>query len=61
MLTKKKIKDIEIEQINLGAGRKILLQNIWITQINVEEIKIKISSNFQELDKQNNEVVLEVK
>lgn len=57
----KKTKEIDVPPIDIGFGRKISLTNLWVSQINVEEIKFTISGNFDEIDKINNVYVLSVK
>lgn len=57
----KKIKSIDIVPIEVGYGRKISLTNVWINQANVEEIEFYISSDYSEIDKNNNVYVLYVK
>lgn len=53
----KNVKEIELEPMNIGYGRKIFLSNIWITKINIDSIKFVIEADFEELDKTNNEIV----
>lgn len=57
----KNIKEIPVPPVDIGFGRKISLTNLWVGQINIEEIKFTISGNFDELDKQNNIYLLSVK
>lgn len=57
----KKIKEVEVDPLDIGYGTKLSLYNIWIGQANVNEIKFVIETSFKELDKTNNEVILEVK
>jgi hypothetical protein len=38
---------------------KLKTKNIWINQLRIENIKIKIESSEPELSKNNNEIVLE--
>ena len=52
----KEIKEIEIDPLDIGYGTKYSLSNIWIGQINIDKIKFVIKSDFDELDKTNNEV-----
>jgi len=54
------VKEVELEPIKVGAGRSITLKNIWVSQINVRQIKFVINSSFVELDKENNVVILEL-
>lgn len=55
------VKEIELESLNIGHGRMISLTNVWITQISIEKLKFVIDSNFEELKKENNKVLLEIK
>lgn len=57
----KVIKEISIPEVQIGYGRKISLANLWVPQVNIEEIKFVIENDFSELDKANNEVSLKVK
>jgi hypothetical protein len=56
----KLIKTFEIEEIDYGEGKKILLTNLWISKININELKYLLEYNYQELDKQNNQIILEI-
>jgi len=55
------VKEIRLDSLNMGHGRMITLTNIWISQLSIETIGIKIISNFNELKKENNELLLKVK
>jgi len=57
----KLVKEIEIEQMELGYGRIISLENVWISKRSVKELKFLINSSFEELDKENNVVTLHIK
>ena len=57
----KKLKEIDLESIPIGAGRIITFSNILILQTNIEEIEILIASEFEELDKSNNRIFLKIK
>ncbi len=48
------IKEIEVNEVAIGYGRKISLSNLFINQLSVDEIKLEIVSDFEELDKTNN-------
>ena len=54
------VKTIPLDEIQIGHGRGITLENNWIKVRNVEKLEILIKSNFTELDKENNKVILEV-
>tara|TARA_Y100000310_G_C20588448_1_gene766671 strand:- start:124 stop:1035 length:912 start_codon:yes stop_codon:yes gene_type:complete len=57
----KLIKEIEIDPLKIGYGRTINLNNILVPKINIQELKFLIDSNFPELEKNNNEIKLEIK
>tara|TARA_Y100000310_G_scaffold58097_1_gene53310 strand:+ start:1420 stop:2298 length:879 start_codon:yes stop_codon:yes gene_type:complete len=55
------IKEIELNSIDLGHGLTISLKNILILKINVNELVFSINSSFNELNKKNNKIRLEIK
>lgn len=55
------VKEIDLEPLEIGSGRFISFGNIWVSQINVKEIKLIINSEFNEISKTNNEINLEIK
>jgi hypothetical protein len=55
------IKEIDLESFEIGSGRIITLENIFVTQVNIEELEIIINNNFNELNKENNKIKLEIK
>jgi len=57
----KNIKTVDLKPVNIGYGRSISLQNIFVTQLNVKELEFVIETNFPELDKENNKIILEIK
>ncbi len=57
----KAIKEIDIDSMDIGYGISLYFSNILVPKFSVNEIKIVISSNFEELNKNNNEVILEIK
>lgn len=57
----KQVKQINIPPIEIGYGREIYMGNIWVRQINVQNIELIIENNFDELSKTNNEVMFEIK
>ncbi|MBU4056240.1 MAG: matrixin family metalloprotease [Proteobacteria bacterium] len=58
---KKIIKEIEVEALRIGYGTQIKLTNIWIKQLNVNELEFVIEYPFNELEKKNNKKILELK
>ena len=57
----KQIKDFDLEEIPAGGGRIIRLTNIFVTRSNINEIEFYIKSNYEELDKSNNQIILKIK
>lgn len=57
----KEVKEVKIPGLEIGYGRRISMSNLWIKQINIEQIEFIIESNFKELDKENNQVIFEIK
>ena len=55
------IKEIDLKKIDIGYGMQVSFENLWIGQLSVNEIKVLIENDFNELDKQNNEIVLKIK
>lgn len=55
------IRDIDIEPLYPGYGISLSLTNTWVPKLVVDELKFYISSEFNELDKKNNEIKLEIK
>jgi len=54
-------KKINLDIIKIGHGRTISLSNLLINQLNVEKLEFIIDSDFNELDKENNKIILEIK
>jgi hypothetical protein len=54
------VKELELEALQIGAGSRISLKNIFVMQLSVHELKFLVVYNGAELDKKNNEVVLDV-
>jgi len=57
----KNIKTADLKSINIGYGRSIILQNVFVTQLSVDGLEFIIETSFPELDKENNKVILEIK
>jgi subtilase family serine protease len=55
------IKVIDIEPLKVGKGIKFSTKNTWISKISIDKIKIIISSDMEEINKDNNELLLTVK
>jgi len=52
------IKELDIEKLQIGYGVKIELKNLWLKKIKTEELKVLIETDFKELSKENNEILL---
>jgi hypothetical protein len=61
MANGKDIDNIDIPTTEIGYGRKVSIENIWIKQLNVQEIQFIINTNYSELNKDNNQVTFEIK
>lgn len=57
----KALKEIPLKPLEIGHGLKIELSNLWLTKTKIEELKVIIEANFDELDYINNEVLLSKK
>ena len=57
----KNIKTVDLKSVDIGYGRSISLQNVFVTQLSVDELEFIIETSFPELDKENNKVILEIK
>lgn len=55
------IKEFTLDGIKLGEGEIITLSNIFVAQININQLEMIINYNLGELDKNNNEIKLTVK
>jgi hypothetical protein len=56
----KVVKEIDLVPISVGSGI-MTTGNIFISQINVNEIELVINNNFSEMSKDNNKIKLEIK
>ena len=57
----KSVKNFELEELKIGYGKAITFTNIFILQTKVDEINVFVNTDFEELDKENNKVVLKIK
>ncbi len=55
------VKKIDVEPLMIGHGRRITLTNVWVSQLSVENIILKIVAPYDELKKENNKVLLKIK
>ncbi len=54
-------REINFEPLRIGYGKAIVLTNFWVPDLNVKEIELYINSSFEELEKNNNRIKLEIK
>ena len=54
----KQIQNISLDSLEVGNGRIITINNIFTLQRNIKEIRFFIESDFEELEKTNNEAIL---
>ncbi len=55
------VKQMNLSSLKAGAGRMLTITNIFVSQINVNNISLEIKYPFDELDKENNKITLEIK
>lgn len=55
------LKEIELKELQYGSGVLITVNNIFIKSISLDGIEINIETDFEELDKENNLLELELK
>ena len=55
------VKEIDLDALKIGYGRIIMLGNVWVPKINVKELEFFINSSFEEMEKNNNRIILEIK
>ena len=54
----KRVWEGEFESVNVGHGRIITITNIFVLQRSIDELKFLIKTDFEELEKGNNEAIL---
>ena len=57
----KLIKQISLEALEIGNGMKITMNNIRIPRTDIVELQFVINSSFEELEKENNKITLEIR
>ncbi len=55
------IKTFDVGSLEVGYGKIITLTNVFIKKINIDELEFLIDSDFDELEKDNNRVILTIK
>jgi len=61
MVDGKEVEEMKISPIEMGEGIRGYMKNILIKQISINNIDFIIDSNFEELNKLNNEISFEIK
>lgn len=56
-----KLKTVDVNEMKIGYGVSISMRNIFVSDISVKEVKVSINSSYKELDKKNNEAILQIK
>lgn len=57
----KELKKFDFENLEAGYGRRLNLENIFVSDLSVEYFEFLIDSDFRELDKENNKIKLNIK
>ncbi|MFW6283107.1 MAG: matrixin family metalloprotease [Minisyncoccales bacterium] len=55
------IKEIPVDDLEIGHGKNFFWKNIWIKEREFDYIKYELKSSQQELNKENNKIKLEIK
>ncbi|MEK6847831.1 MAG: CARDB domain-containing protein [Nanoarchaeota archaeon] len=55
----KLVQEINFDLLDIGNGRRITMNNIFILQKSINELRFLIKADFEELEKENNEVILD--
>jgi len=53
------VDEMNLEALEIGFGMKIMLQNVYTKKSNFDALKFVVETNFEELDKKNNEAIFE--
>jgi hypothetical protein len=54
----KLVKKLSLDSIQIGHGVQIQLQNVWLSRLNFNQLKIVIESPDKELSNDNNKIIL---
>lgn len=57
----KLIKEIPLDGLEVGYGQTINITNLFVNKFSIDELKLSINSDFEELEKQNNEIILKTR
>ena len=55
------VKTFDVDGLEVGYGKIIILTNVLVKKINIDELEFLIDTDFDELEKNNNKVILKVK
>ena len=55
------VREIDVNPLGICYGRKVSVTNIWVPQISVDKFTFALEYEGEELDKSDNEIVLESK
>lgn len=55
------LETIDLQSLNIGEGMKLIMKNINLKKTNFNQLRMILESDFEELDKENNEIVFEIK
>jgi len=55
------VKEIDFGELDVGRGKEIRIQNVWVSKINIEQLRFEIDYSYDELEKTNNNLFLKIK
>ncbi len=55
------VKEIDLVPLEIGRGRIITIGNIFVRKMSVNELELMITSDFSEINKDNNKIKLKIK
>ena len=55
------VKEIDLDALRIGYGKIIMLSNVWVSKISIQKLDFVIDSDFEELEKSNNRIILEIR
>jgi len=55
-----RVKEMDIPSLDIGQGEIISFENIFVPQLGVKEITISAEASFNEIEKENNKIILEI-
>lgn len=54
------VRKVDINPLGIGQGMSLSISNVWISQLSVNEVELVIETNFDEINKENNKIKLEL-